>query len=768
MPYTPPTHRSPASSAPTSPVASRRSSLQSSPRPSLPRSASYLTKHRRTPSASALSDGSTGTLTPQGTSEDLKSMGTAVPSSVRQSPPPVTDERTMPMGAIISPPDSASSGSDDEEQGPQIRGRKLDKALRDAVSQIPMQRTSSPERTQQIKHQDSTETLQLRPRKDNMHLSFSTSALGDLAKGRKKGHVRSATEPNAGLNKDNSQSVSEEETDEDLLQKPQMVRKKSGELVRPALRPSSRRRPSSMPGTPIFSKAVHFDSHLEHVRHFLQVDRPLAVSAGSSPIDSYESDTEYPFPGNGKQAARTPPFEWEILTTNFPHDSAARKSLPVRLEKVWLSADQKTLLGSVAVANIAFNKAVTCRFTLDYWKTTSEVAADYSHEIRPRETPLGHDRFTFSIKLADTANLESKTLFLCVRYTVGGQEYWDNNTNSNFQVDFRKKHLPMNGKNNFQGASSRSAGLPRSNRRTSNTNVPRPKSMPVSFGEFGDDAKLNYDQPIHEFLGESENGTGGLRLKSKSAGNLASDNLSKDFGSPSGLAFSNRYDFGASLSAAVQAAREKEAAQDKDGLYMKANIRSPKPILTVPQPPSTVKSPTMATGATSPNSTISSSSYEELVNKYCFVRAPEVRPASPIASGARRPSLFGSKQSSPSMMDGTLSGARFDPATAGNHRHTTSLGSPNGYVHHAGPAAHHTLQLGGAFSPQSGSSTPKDGFRANNTSPSPRPSATARSASPAFVSFDGTPSNDLSYHVQQQMMDRFPWSGDGHATAIRG
>ncbi|KAG5751750.1 hypothetical protein H9Q70_005594 [Fusarium xylarioides] len=750
MPYTPPSHRSPASSASASPVASRRSSLQSSPRPSLPRSASYLTKHRRTPSASALSDGSTGTLTPQGTSEDLKSMGTAVPSSVRQSPPPVTDERTMPMGAIISPPDSASSGSDDEEQGPQIRGRKLDKALRDAVSQIPMQRSSSPPRSQ-LQHQDSTESLQLH-RKDGVHLSFSTSALGDLAKGRKMGHGRSATEPNAGLSKsdDNSISVSEEESDEDLLKKPQMVRKKSGELVRPALRPSSRRRPSSMPGTPIFSKAVHFDSHLEHVRHFLQVDRPLAVSAGSSPIDSYESDTEYPFPGNGKQTARTPPFEWEILTTNFPHDSAARKSAPVRLEKVWLSADQKSLLGSVAVANIAFSKAVTCRFTLDYWKTTSEVAADYSHEIRPRETPLGHDRFTFSIKLADTANLESKTLFLCIRYTVNGQEYWDNNSSANFQVDFRKKHLPMNGKNNFQGASSRPAnGLPRSSRRTSSANVPRPKSMPAGFGDFGDDAKLNFDQPIHEYLGETENSTGGLRLKSKSAGNLASDNLSKDFGSPSGLAFSNRYDFGASLSAAVQAAKDKETSQDKDGLYMKANVRTPTPTLTVPEPATKAKSqPT--TGATSPNSTISSFSYEELVNKYCF---------------------FGSKQSSPNMKDGTLSGARFDGAAGGNHHrrsHTTTLGSPNGNAHHAGPAAHHTLQLHGAMSPPSGASTPKDAFRANSTSPSPRPSATARSASPAFVSFDATPSNDLSYHVQQQMMDRFPWS-DGHAaTAIRG
>lgn len=677
-------------------------------------------------------------------------MGTAVPSSVRQSPPPVTDERTMPMGAIISPPDSASSGSDDEEQGPQIRGRKLDKALRDAVSQIPMQRSSSPPRSQ-LQHQDSTESLQLH-RKDGVHLSFSTSALGDLAKGRKMGHGRSATEPNAGLSKsdDNSISVSEEESDEDLLKKPQMVRKKSGELVRPALRPSSRRRPSSMPGTPIFSKAVHFDSHLEHVRHFLQVDRPLAVSAGSSPIDSYESDTEYPFPGNGKQTARTPPFEWEILTTNFPHDSAARKSAPVRLEMVWLSADQKSLLGSVAVANIAFSKAVTCRFTLDYWKTTSEVAADYSHEIRPRETPLGHDRFTFSIKLADTANLESKTLFLCIRYTVNGQEYWDNNSSANFQVDFRKKHLPMNGKNNFQGASSRPAnGLPRSSRRTSSANVPRPKSMPAGFGDFGDDAKLNFDQPIHEYLGETENSTGGLRLKSKSAGNLASDNLSKDFGSPSGLAFSNRYDFGASLSAAVQAAKDKETSQDKDGLYMKANVRTPTPTLTVPEPATKAKSqPT--TGATSPNSTISSSSYEELVNKYCF---------------------FGSKQSSPNMKDGTLSGARFDGAAGGNHHrrsHTTTLGSPNGNAHHAGPAAHHTLQLHGAMSPPSGASTPKDAFRANSTSPSPRPSATARSASPAFVSFDATPSNDLSYHVQQQMMDRFPWS-DGHAaTAIRG
>jgi hypothetical protein len=390
----------------------------------------------------------------------------------------------------------------------------------------------------------------------------------------------------------------------------------------------------------------------------------------------------------------------------------------------------------VAVANIAFSKAVTCRFTLDYWKTTSEVAADYSHEIRPRETPLGHDRFTFSIKLADTANLESKTLFLCVRYAVNGLDYWDNNDSSNFQIDFRKKHLPQNGKNNFQGASSRPAnGLPRSNRRNGASTVPRPKSMPAGFGEFGEDAKLSYDQPIHEYLGESGNGTSGLRLKSKSAGNLASDNMAKGFGSPSGLAFSNRYDFGASLSAAVQAAKD-SGSKDKDGLYMKANVRSAKPTLPVSTTqPSTQVQSQAAHGATSPNSTLSSSSYEELVNKYCF---------------------FGSKQSSPNMRDGTLSGARFDGSAGGaaaapapRRSNVTALGSPNGSTHHAGPAAHHSLPLGhGVYHPSSAPSTPKD----------------------AFMTFDGTPSTDVSYHVQQQMMmDRFPWTGDSHAaTAIRG
>jgi hypothetical protein len=578
----------------------------------------------------------------------------APPSSVRQSPPPLTDERGMPMGAVISPPDSASSGSDDD--GPEIRGRKSHQLrdLRDAVSQISQPRSASP-----AGGPPSSSSLEALHTNGLIRISLSTPALADMPSSqRRSSHMRSATEPNASAMKsaEQSVSVSEEDTDEDLLKKPQMVRKKSGELVRPALRPSSRRRPSSMPGTPVFSKAVHFDSHLEHVRHFLQVDRPLAVSAGSSPVENYDSDNEYPF--DTKSGTRSPPYEWEILTTNFPHDNGARRSMPVRLEKVWLSPDQKTLLGSVAVANLAFQKLVVCRFTLDYWKTTSEVVAEYGHEIRPKETAVGYDRFNFSIKLADTANLESKTLFFCLRYSVGGQEFWDNNSSANFQVDFRKKHLPQNGKNSFRGASSRPLnGLPRSNRRTSSSSGGlRPKSMPATLDDFGDDDGFNFDQPIHEFLGES--GTQGLRLKSKSTNNLASDDLVRGLSSPSGAAFANRYDFGASLSAAVQAAKD-SAAKDKDALYMKKNVRAPRPTLIMPESSSpipgtgrpaplpaaavstasipgtgipgtrgnntTAAAPGVAPipGTSSPSS-IASSSYEELVNKYCFVRTPRI------------------------------------------------------------------------------------------------------------------------------------------------
>lgn len=799
MPYTPPSHRSPATSTPTSPEGSRRPSFNTpqSPnsRPVLPRSASYLTKHRRTPVASQrpLSEPS-----PQTTSEDLQEL--VMSSSVRQSPPPITGDRRMPSGAIISPPDSCSDEEDLPEVRRDVHGRKIEnlKELKDVISQIPQQRTNSPPNgvVTDKRAVDAGDLLvlptQVTAMAENIHHSFSTGSLEGLARGgpnRKFSHNRSHTEPHITISKSSSSSAtgSDEDSDCERQRKPQMVRKKSGELVRPALRPPSRRRPSSMPGTPTF-KAVHFDSHLEHVRHFLQVDRPLAVSAGSSPIDSYGSDTEYPFTGDERNKTRTPPFEWEIIISSFPVETPARKAQVVRLERLWMSSDQKCLIGSVAVANLAFHKNVMCRFTFDYWKTTSEVSAEFSSEIRPVDTPYRQDRFNFTIKLSDLASLESKTLFFCIRYNVNGQEYWDNNNGTNFQVDFKKKMLPQNGKLGVIGAASRPAnGLPKSNRRQTSAGLPKSKARSPGSDEFGGGVKIDFDQSIHEYLGESRN-SGGLRLKGvKSTTNLPSDNLSSRLATPSGQAFANRYDFGASLTAAIQTAKDTMGSKN-DGLYMKPNRRSAAPVTTVvtklaersekpPKPtavitaPPVIQPPTIP-GTDSPGASISSASYEELVNKYCFFGTKQASP------------LFTQDPSRPGRFDGLDDGLRSNgssatssyegsPVQMGNYHHAHS-GTQHHSLHPKDPNPYFQMPTFMAIG-ASPVESPIMGYPAQriesviSTSSGQATTSAAQSdhSSGKFAPFAGTSPNEYSY---QHVPERFPFFGaEAHtATAIRG
>ncbi|KAK1828792.1 putative phosphatase regulatory subunit-domain-containing protein [Podospora conica] len=787
MPYTPPSSRSPATSAPSSPDISRRPSFHHSPtsssRPVLPRSASYMTKHRRTPSAPTVPRHH-GEPSPESTSEDLHGM--IANTSVRQSPPPVTGDRRMPNGAIISPPDSSSDDDELPEVRLQSRGRPVEPTLlHHAMIQIPQHRSSSPTTSGAKERQSSLTVDVLAPPSqtngEGMRHSLSDGSLVDLVAGgnRKVSHTRSATEPKILVPQSSEVSLtgssvtaSDEETDDDMMRKPQMVRKKSGELVRPALRGSSRRRPSSVPGTPTFSKAVHFDSHLEHVRHFLQVDRPLAVSAGTSPAETYESDTEYPFSGDDRSTARSPPFEWEIVMNNFPVDTPYRRAQVVRLERVWLSTDQQSLIGSVAVANLAFQKSVTCRFTLDYWKTTSEVAAEYVCEILPAETPVSHDRFNFNIKLSDLANLESKTLYFCIRYNVNGQEHWDNNNGMNFQADFRKKNLPQNGKRPIGAASRPVNGLPKSNRRSNPSAAPRPKSMPAGSNEFGAIAKLTLDQSIEDYLGDSDKGS--ARLKGvKSSGSLPTDDLSTRLAAPSGKAFKGRYDFGASLTAALQ------TAKDQDDLYMKPHKRTVSPHVPVTKSPNS--SPvagvssipkTMASAGQAPASasgapTIATASYDEIINKFCFYGTK---------SGTRLDGADGSIKSPTGSQNSSYEGS---PVQMVNYHHTHS-GTQHHSLHNGSPASY--FQYPNVFVPvgASPSDSPMACFSPQQlasplTGPSwapPPPLQGAGRSSPvssvnAMAQLNGTSS--IPYR-HQQSPERFPFAGgEGHsATAIRG
>ena len=653
MPYTPPA-RSPVASEPETPPLSRSNSYtkyhvrenglsshcSQTGLSRSPSSRSYMNKHRRSPSITKTPSFTTEPPSPDATLLEKSSdrgheQGTChSPRKADQS----LDESNQSTDAspAVSPP---SSG---DEEATQKRGRKREVTnlaeLQAAIKIIEQHRAGSPEENAAEDTKKARIALGLLPpRLDVSKMardagSESSPRVPLSAGARKISHSRSTTDASAFFdfprNKFDSPSLSNSQSDEDDIEddemrmKPALIRKKSGELVRPALRASSmRRRPSSMPGTPTYAKAVHFqENSLEHVRHFLQVDRPIAVSAGSSPVESFDDEDEFPFGSDNS----SPPFEWEIRLTNFPRESINRQALPVRTERVYLSTDCKVLLGSVAVQNLAFHKSVVARFTLDFWKTTSEVMAEYDNDVRKQQVDDGCDRFKFSIMLEDQANLENKTMFFCVKYHVNGQDYWDNNHSINYQVDFSKNYKTHLGKKGIQAKRSPN-GLPRNK-------APRPRSMP-SFEDFASMASpyefSSFPQPS-TIVGDSP-----IRFKNKPSSNdLLLDAPAKSK-SPVNQAFGNRYDFGASLSAAIQAASSVMGSPREDS--KPAPTKMEEKINPAAKQPSGIDAAKLVQGCerslpnltetpkpaalTSEKPSLSSSSYHELLDKYCFVRS---------------------------------------------------------------------------------------------------------------------------------------------------
>lgn len=613
MPYTPPSQRSPATSKTNSPILSRNHSYVDQPprlpapsqRPALPRSVSstsYLNKNRRSPSFSTVDNTAANGQSASG-SVNISSEAnrSRTNGSIRPSPLPVND-LLIPSGAITTPPDS----SDDEERGRNI-GNLWE--LQEALQQIDVKRVPSPTRDAALEAPN--------------NVSRPISAARSLsAEARKIAHSRSSSEIMLSqhmihpldTNPVISSSDGSDAEDDELRIKPPLLRKKSGELVKPALRPSSRRRPSSMPGTPTYSKAVHFNEEIEQVRHFLQVDRPIAVSAGSSPVETYDSESEYPF---GDDSPSKSP-EWEIKLANFPMvETYERQTATVRLERIFLASDHQTLVGSVACANISFQKFVVARFTLDYWKTTSEVVAEFNHDIRKKQKEDGYDRFNFNIKLADQANLESKTMLLCVRYQVNGQEFWDNNQSMNYQVDFAKKVKQRESKRSSGGLGA----IPRSRH---SPLAPRPRSMPaVIDDDFGHELESRFQfGSTRTILGDSPHSSIKLKPRNK-RGSLFPDQPASR--SPVGQAFSSRYDFSASLSAALSTAQT--ALGDRSGLKLNTGGNVQKSYFDRPASLSKDHATSAPIPGTRPDSMslekpdLQSAEYNELIQKFCFVRS---------------------------------------------------------------------------------------------------------------------------------------------------
>ncbi|KAG6916866.1 hypothetical protein DXG01_004847 [Tephrocybe rancida] len=265
------------------------------------------------------------------------------------------------------------------------------------------------------------------------------------------------------------------------------------------------------PDSPSTSKNVHFPStntDLATVRLYSRSARPASISL---PLEDTETETEsertpssFPFPripsfpsshlshtqlyGNTRGDHELDPSRSSLVPAPAPPQNAN-----VHLESLVLHSEHQHLglKGTLLVRNLAYEKSVAVRFTLDDWDTTSEVSAHYVASlpslppalyvpgsglipsVSARSSSLedlagkakgvqgtpAWDRFAFMIRLDDYAHsLSTRTLWLVSRYTipapvippgmpmpddagVGGSaasnEWWDNNGGGNYKVAFR-------------------------------------------------------------------------------------------------------------------------------------------------------------------------------------------------------------------------------------------------------------------------------------------------------------------------------------------
>ncbi|KAK6439292.1 hypothetical protein LTR95_004510 [Oleoguttula sp. CCFEE 5521] len=120
---------------------------------------------------------------------------------------------------------------------------------------------------------------------------------------------------------------------------PMHVRKQSGELVKSALRPARGRRRYSMPGTPTYSKSVHY-AESNRVRHFMQVDRHIAISAGTSPVEQNESETEFPFGSPPRKTSGDVSSQASVAAPKTRYDFSPALRAPIDAAEKILGAEK--------------------------------------------------------------------------------------------------------------------------------------------------------------------------------------------------------------------------------------------------------------------------------------------------------------------------------------------------------------------------------------------------------------------------------------------
>lgn len=223
---------------------------------------------------------------------------------------------------------------------------------------------------------------------------------------------------------------------------PRLVRKKTGEIVKLSLKLSALGRTvQSLPTTPTY-KLVHFNNKsFMDIKYFDENESPTAISALPSPTERPDRESLWFFgPESDTESEDEELTDWTLCLVNFSerYDYSQRlaSSPAVFLERVMLNGDRTFLKGNIATKNIAFEKHVLLKYSLNNWRIVSEVKAQYTPDSPRLLRKAGYDRFTFSIPVKELVQglkgTREVSFVCCVRYETNGQVYWDNNHTKNY------------------------------------------------------------------------------------------------------------------------------------------------------------------------------------------------------------------------------------------------------------------------------------------------------------------------------------------------
>ncbi|CEP15432.1 hypothetical protein [Parasitella parasitica] len=171
-------------------------------------------------------------------------------------------------------------------------------------------------------------------------------------------------------------------------------------------------------------KTVRFQDdqdQLEQVRYFYKTQSPISVKSDPPFMDTSADDYKLTQPN------------WPTRNQIFYNTDSKIRMEAVQLvdgDVEHMAENKFVLQGRCRAANLSFHKVVSIRYTLDLWRTYSETTGEYRESIA--STSNTWDRFYFSIPVE--AKQATQTVYFALRYTVGDQEFWDNNNGMNYQV----------------------------------------------------------------------------------------------------------------------------------------------------------------------------------------------------------------------------------------------------------------------------------------------------------------------------------------------